>query len=69
MELEKAIAAAEEIAKTGTTEQKNAFVTWACQGIGYLSAQVAHGCGNAETREALKAVKAQYNAYLNAFKK
>lgn len=69
MELEKAIAAAEELAKTGTTEQKNDFVAWACQGIGYMSAQVAHGCGNAETREALKAIKAQYNAYLETLKK
>lgn len=66
MELEKAIKNVEEIAKNGTQEEKKAFVLWACEGVIFLSAQLANGCGGEKAREALNAIKAQYNAYLKA---
>ena len=66
MELQLAIKQAEDLAKNGTTEEKAAFVAWACSGIDYLNAQIVNGCGNDDTRKALKAIKAQYNAYLQA---
>lgn len=59
--LQQAIEEAIEIAKTGTTEEKEDFVTWACTAINWFSSQF-----NEEGKLGLKVVEAQYKAYLNA---
>ena len=57
--LQQAINEAIEIAKHGTTEEKQDFVAWACTAINYFSSQF-----NEESKEGLKVVEAQYKAYL-----
>lgn len=60
-ELQQAINDAIEIAKTGTTEEKQDFVAWACMAINWFSSQF-----NEESKQGLEAVEAQYKAYLEA---
>lgn len=60
-ELQQAINDAIEIAKTGTTEEKQDFVAWACTAINWFSSQF-----NEESKQGLEAVEAQYKAYLKA---
>ena len=60
-ELQQAINDATEVAKTGTTEEKENFVSWACTAINYYSSQF-----NEESKQALQNVMAQYKAYLEA---
>lgn len=60
-ELQQAINDSIEIAKTGTTEEKQGFVAWACTAINYYSSQF-----NEESNQALQNVMAQYKAYLEA---
>lgn len=59
--LQQAINDAIEIAKTGTTEEKQDFVAWACMAINWFSSQF-----NEESKQGLKVVEAQYKAYLEA---
>lgn len=59
--LQQAINEAIEIAKTGTTEEKENFVTWACMAISWFSSQF-----DEESKQGLEAVEAQYKAYLKA---
>lgn len=59
--LQQAINDAIEVAKTGTTEEKQDFVSWACTAISYYSSQF-----NEESKQALQNVMAQYKAYLEA---
>lgn len=59
--LQQAIEQAIEIAKTGTKEEKENFVAWACTAINWFSSQF-----NEESRTGLKVVEAQYEAYLKA---
>ena len=58
-ELQQAINDAIEVAKTGTTEEKENFVSWACTAINYYSSQF-----DEESKQGLKVVEAQYKAYL-----
>ena len=60
-ELQQAINDAIEVAKTGTTEEKENFVSWACTAINYYSSQF-----NEESKQALQNVMTQYKAYLEA---
>ena len=60
-ELQQAINDSIEVAKTGTTEEKQDFVTWACTAINYYSSQF-----NEEGKQSLQNVMAQYKAYLGA---
>lgn len=60
-ELQQAINDAIEIAKHGTTEEKQDFVAWACMAINWFSSQF-----NEEGKQGLKVVEAQYEAYLEA---
>lgn len=60
-ELQQAINDAIEIAKTGTTEEKQDFVAWVCTAINWFSSQF-----NEESKQGLKVVEAQYKAYLEA---
>lgn len=60
-ELQQAINDAIEIAKTGTTEERQDFVAWACTAINYYSSQF-----NEESKQALQNVMTQYKAYLEA---
>lgn len=60
-ELQQAINDAIEVAKTGTTEEKQDFVTWACTMIKCYSSQF-----NEENKQVLQNVIAQYKAYLEA---
>ena len=60
-ELQQAINDAIEVAKTGTTEEKENFVSWACTAINYYSSQF-----NEESKQALQNAMAQYKAYLEA---
>ena len=60
-ELQQAINDAIEVAKTGTTEEKENFVSWACAAINWFSSQF-----NEESKRGLKVVEAQYKAYLKA---
>ena len=60
-ELQQAINDAIEVAKHGTTEEKQDFVDWACTAINYYSSQF-----NEESKQALQNVMAQYKAYLEA---
>ena len=60
-ELQQAINNAIEIAKHGTTEEKEDFVAWACTAINWFSSQF-----NEEGKQGLKVVEAQYKAYLGA---
>ena len=60
-ELQQAINDAIEVAKTGTTEEKQGFVSWACTAINYYSSQF-----DEEHKQALQNVMAQYKAYLEA---
>ena len=50
-----------EVAKHGTTEEKQDFVAWACAAINWFSSQF-----NEESKHELKVVEAQYKAYLEA---
>ena len=59
--LQQAINEAIEIAKTGTVEEKQDFVAWACAAINWFSSQF-----NEESKNGLKVVEAQYKAYLKA---
>ena len=59
--LQQAINDAIEVAKTGTIEEKENFVSWACTAINYYSSQF-----NEESKQALQNVMAQYKAYLEA---
>lgn len=59
--LQQAINDAIEIAKHGTTEEKQDFVAWACVAINWFSSQF-----NEEGKQGLKVVEAQYKAYLEA---
>lgn len=59
--LQQAINDAIEIAKHGTTEEKQDFVSWACTAINYYSSQF-----NEESKQSLQNVMAQYKAYLEA---
>lgn len=59
--LQQAINDAIEVAKTGTTEEKEDFVAWACTAINWFSSQF-----NEEGKQGLKVVEAQYKAYLEA---
>lgn len=59
--LQQAINDAIEVARTGTTEEKQDFVSWACTAINYYSSQF-----NEESKKALQNVMAQYKAYLEA---
>ena len=59
--LQQAINEAIEIAKHGTTEEKQDFVSWACTAINYYSSQF-----DEESKQALQNVMAQYKAYLEA---
>ena len=59
--LQQAINDAIEVAKTGTTEEKENFVYWACTAINYYSSQF-----DEESKQALQNVMAQYKAYLEA---
>lgn len=58
-ELQQAINDAIEVAKTGTTEEKENFVAWACTAIKRFSSQL-----NEENKQSLQNVMAQYKAYL-----
>ena len=60
-ELQQAINDAIEVAKTGTTEEKQDFVSWACTAINYYSSQF-----DEESKQALQNVMSQYKAYLEA---
>ena len=60
-ELQQAINDAIEVAKTGTTEEKQDFVSWACTASKYYSSQF-----NEESKQALQNVMTQYKAYLEA---
>lgn len=60
-ELQQAINDAIEVAKTGTTEEKENFVSWACTAINWFSSQF-----NEESKKSLQNVMAQYKAYLEA---
>ena len=60
-ELQQAINDAIEVAKTGTTEEKQDFVSWACTAINWFSSQF-----NEESKQSLQNVMAQYKAYLEA---
>ena len=60
-ELQQAINDAIEVAKTGTTEEKENFVSWACTAINYYSSQF-----NEESKQALQHAMAQYKAHLEA---
>ena len=60
-ELQQAINDAIGVAKTGTTEEKENFVSWACTAINYYSSQFDEG-----SKQALQNVMAQYKAYLKA---
>lgn len=60
-ELQQAINDAIEIAKHGTTEEKEDFVAWACMVINWFSSQF-----NEKSKQGLEAVEAQYKAYLKA---
>ena len=60
-ELQQAINDAIEVVKTGTTEEKENFVSWACTAINYYSSQF-----DEESKQALQNVMAQYKAYLEA---
>ena len=57
--LQQAINEAIEVAKHGTTEEKQDFVAWACAAINWFSYQF-----DEESKEGLKVVEAQYKAYL-----
>ena len=57
--LQQAINEAIEVAKHGTTEEKQDFVAWACAAINWFSSQF-----DEESKEGLKVVEAQYKAYL-----
>lgn len=57
-EIKKAIQEAEQIARTGTPDEKRGFVAWACEALRWLSFQ-----GDAE---GVRVVSAQYKAYLRA---
>lgn len=59
--LQQAINDAIEIAKHGTTEEKEDFVAWACTAINWFSSQF-----NDKGNQGLKVVEAQYKAYLEA---
>ena len=59
--LQQAINDAIDIAKHGTTEEKQDFVAWACVAINWFSSQF-----NEEGKQGLKVVEAQYKAYLEA---
>ena len=59
--LQQAISEAIEVAKTGTAEEKQDFVAWACAAINWFSSQF-----NEESKKGLKVVEAQYKAYLKA---
>ena len=59
--LQQAINDAIQVAKTGTTEEKENFVSWACTAINYYSSQF-----DEESKQALQNVMAQYKAYLEA---
>ena len=59
--LQQAINDAIEVAKTGTTEEKQDFVSWACTAINYYSSQF-----DEKSKQALQNVMAQYKAYLEA---
>ena len=59
--LQQAINEAIEVAKHGTTEEKQDFVSWACTAINYYSSQF-----DEESKQALQNVMAQYKAYLEA---
>ena len=59
--LQQAINDAIEVAKTGTTEEKENFVSWARTAINYYSSQF-----DEESKQALQNVMAQYKAYLEA---
>lgn len=52
-ELQRAINDAIEVAKTGTTEEKQDFITWACTAIKYYSSQFSE-----ESKQALQNVMA-----------
>lgn len=58
-ELQQAINDAIEVAKTGTTEEKQNFVAWACTAINWFSSQF-----NEESKQSLQNVMAQYKSYL-----
>ncbi len=60
-ELQQAINDAIEVAKTGTIEEKENFVSWACTAINYYSSQF-----NEESKQSLQNVITQYKAYLEA---
>lgn len=60
-ELQQAINDAIEIAKHGTTEEKENFVEWACAAISWFSSQC-----DEKSKQALNVVEAQYKAYLEA---
>ena len=53
-DLQQAINDAIEIAKHGTTEEKQDFVAWACAAINWFSSQF-----NEESKHELKVVEAQ----------
>ena len=59
--LQQAINDTIEVAKIGTTEEKQNFVSWACTAINYYSSQF-----DEESKQALQNVMAQYKAYLEA---
>ena len=59
--LQQAINEAIEVAKHGTTEEKQDFISWACTAINYYSSQF-----DEESKQALQNVMAQYKAYLEA---
>ena len=59
--LQQAINDAIEVAKTGTTVEKENFVSWVCTAINYYSSQF-----DEESKQALQNVMAQYKAYLEA---
>ena len=59
--LQQAINDAIEVARTGTTEEKQDFVSWACTAINYYSSQF-----DEESKQALQNVMVQYKAYLEA---
>ena len=59
--LQQAITEAIEVAKHGSTEEKQDFVAWACAAINWFSSQF-----DEESKKGLKVVEAQYKAYLKA---
>lgn len=59
-ELREAIIEAENIAKYGTSGEKENFVEWACETLRWLSSQ--------GDKKGVEIVSAQYKAYLNALK-